>query len=420
MSLGGGCIPLVPPKRSKKIAVLSLAYDIALYNRNFAQLSYRIRKSNLRRARPSLRKISKRLNGEHGPLHRIPKHTPTNLKTIKKLGKHDSPPVQLPSPDASKEEVRLFIHMVLTHEVHQIYKHYPEFIVATVYAWLGNGQDFRNLEKDDFFALCPDMISVPAFAGQMKKRKLFWGKTKVKPFRVQATFKCTEAIGEALWNSFRRLLAAEKKQKNLEDRQRKQDGLQDTADSNQDAPTHRQFEPDSVSHAKATTKRKARVQRVSKCTAFIEKPQNKIDEQAMIAESIRKERFEHLKRAQVVGEQSITRKTRVQRRRYEVKYHSRNYVPEVPTSGSERKVTYAPPRNFAESAIVDAFEECRKFYKDETIVPNPLPPKGSFGRLFNIETSEEGRDITVTYGNNVGLSTFRMWKNVDRDSQSWM
>ncbi|KAF2804170.1 uncharacterized protein BDZ99DRAFT_575487 [Mytilinidion resinicola] len=104
--------PIVPnrPKENASTLIASITNDFIRYN-------------------------AKRLTDEQGLLHEIPKHTPTNPKCIKKIGKHNSPPLEIPAPDASIQEVRLFIHMVLTLEEYKIYKDHPEFIVYTVYSW---------------------------------------------------------------------------------------------------------------------------------------------------------------------------------------------------------------------------------------------------------------------------------------------
>jgi hypothetical protein len=93
---------------------------------------------------------------------------PTNPTLIKKA-RHEGCPKHLPSPQASVNDVRYFLFILLTSKLNNCAKHYPEWVVETCMAWNGEGWQFLDCTQEQLESLCP--ITATAVAIYSPKHK---------------------------------------------------------------------------------------------------------------------------------------------------------------------------------------------------------------------------------------------------------
>jgi hypothetical protein len=79
---------------------------------------------------------------------------PTNPTLVKKA-RHEGCPKHLPSPQASINDVRYFLFILLTSMLNNCAKHYPEWVLETCMAWNGEGWQFLDCTQEQLEALCP-------------------------------------------------------------------------------------------------------------------------------------------------------------------------------------------------------------------------------------------------------------------------
>lgn len=79
---------------------------------------------------------------------------PRDLRSVKKAG-HTTIPSRVPAHDASQDEVRYFLYMLLTLKELALYKNGPQWILETVLSWEGGGSVLRSKSPEELESLCP-------------------------------------------------------------------------------------------------------------------------------------------------------------------------------------------------------------------------------------------------------------------------
>jgi hypothetical protein len=79
---------------------------------------------------------------------------PKNLEDVSK-SQHRNVPKNLPSDNASQDEVRYYLYSVLTCRENISAKTYPQWVLETCMSWEGPGKRLRNMTDEELQILCP-------------------------------------------------------------------------------------------------------------------------------------------------------------------------------------------------------------------------------------------------------------------------